>query len=123
MAAKKFGAKTAELVSLKYDRNQKPPAIVLQYHPVLMGIASFNPAYGLVTQEDGDKGPIQLACFGDESNMKRLRAAWKDWALSTDDSHSFEWTPRNAVRAFVRWLNRGGEARAARARAARRGRA
>jgi len=116
MPAKKSAIKTAELISLHHERGQKPNVFVVRYHP------GYKEAYGMITQEDGDSGPITLSTFGDSFNAKRLRAAWKTWGRLGDDSHSFEWTPGNAVGSFVRWLNSGGEGRVARAREARRGR-
>lgn len=107
MPAKKSALKTAELVSLKHERGQNPNVLVVRYHP------GFKEAYGMITHDDRDNGPITLSTFGDSFNARRLQAAWGKWGQSDDSfGNIIDWTPRNAVAAFVRWLNSDGETRA-----------
>ena len=110
--------KVAIMVPLKAERRgQKPNVILVRYHP------GFKEAYAIVSQDDGDHGPLSITTFGDDAlNQRRLRKAWRDWEKDEPGNEIglLEWTPKSAVAAFVRWLNSGGEARLAQQRETRR---
>jgi hypothetical protein len=120
MAAKKFVEKPAEIVPVKGERND--------YIRIIRYGSSFKCAHAILSYEDGTSGPIVFSMFGDDSfYLKRMRTCWKAF-LKEDPSRS-EGMDEEAgtvgwlARAFVRWLNSGGERRLALARAARHGRA